>query len=127
MPGAATVYSGHRFHCLPLLSHSTRPQLTNSTHSPLVSVHPHSISCFQTKLFFKSNNRFSVTLTKAADSSTTTTSQSSDVPKDGLTLIPDDEISITKVYFLGSFSLSFFLQEFFLVYLGFVWQNIAYG
>ncbi|CAK8542964.1 unnamed protein product [Lathyrus sativus] len=95
MPGGATVCSGHRFQCLPLLPHSTRPQLTNSTRSRLVSVNPQSVSCFHTKLFFNSN-RFSVTLTRAADSSTTTTSQSSDVPNSSITLVPDDEITITK-------------------------------
>ncbi|CAJ2665974.1 unnamed protein product [Trifolium pratense] len=134
MPGVATVYSGHRFHCLPLLSHSTRPQLINSARSSLVSVHPHSISCFHTKLFFKSN-RFSVTLTKAADSSTTTTSQSSDVPKDGLTLIPDDEISITKISFgviglsLGVSLLSYGFGAYFNILPGSEWSAImlTYG
>jgi len=93
MPGGATTVSssGHRIHCLPPL------QLTKS---PLVSVvHPQSISCFHAKLFFK-GNRFSFVPVRAADSSTTATSQSSsDVPIDSSrTLVPDDEISITKVY-----------------------------
>jgi len=99
--GATVSSSGHRFHCLPPL------QLTKS---PLVSVHPQSISCFHAKLFFKSN-RFSFVPVRAADSSTTATSQSSsssDVPLDSRTLVPDDEISITKVKFFSFFIIIFF-------------------
>ncbi|XP_058778893.1 uncharacterized protein LOC131652919 [Vicia villosa] len=135
MPGGATVCSGHRFQCLPLLPHSTRPQLTNSTRSRLVSVNPQSISCFRTKLFFESN-RFSFTLTRAADSSTTTTSQSSDVPNNNsITLVPDDEISITKISFgtiglsLGVSLLSYGFGAYFNILPGSEWSAImlTYG
>lgn len=128
MPGGATVSSssGHRFHCLPPL------QLTKS---PLVSVHPQSISCFHAKLFFKSN-RFSFVPVRAADSSTTTASQSSsDVPIDSRTLVPDDEISITKISFgtiglsLGVSLLSYGFGAYFNILPGSEWSAImlTYG
>ncbi|XP_004516771.1 uncharacterized protein [Cicer arietinum] len=133
MPGGATVCSGHRLHCFPLLHHSTRPQLTNPTQSRLVSIQTQFISCFHAKLFFKSN-RFSV-VTRAADSSTTTTSQSSDVPNNNITLVPDDEFSLAKVSFgviglsLGVSLLSYGFGAYFNILPGSEWSAImlTYG